>query len=72
MVGNDSHLQYQSICNNVQIYLQDQPLTLSFYLLSIEGVDVVLDMKWLRTLGPIHADFSIPPSYFSTITLQLL
>ncbi|XP_058742588.1 uncharacterized protein LOC131615102 [Vicia villosa] len=64
MVGNGSHLQCEGICNNVQILLQNKPFTLPFYLLPIEGADIVLGMAWLRTLGPIQADFSIPSLTF--------
>ncbi|XP_058753077.1 uncharacterized protein LOC131626262 [Vicia villosa] len=64
MVGNGSHLQCEGICNNVQIFLQNKPFTLPFYLLPIEGADIVLGMAWLRTLGPIQADFSIPSLTF--------
>ncbi|XP_058784061.1 uncharacterized protein LOC131658827 [Vicia villosa] len=74
MVGNGSHIQCQGICNNVQITLQDKPFHLPFYLLPIEGADVVLGMAWLRTLGPIQADFSIPSITFThqntSLTLQ--
>ncbi|XP_058755573.1 uncharacterized protein LOC131628770 [Vicia villosa] len=64
MVGNGSHLQCEGICSNVQILLQNKPFTLPFYLLPIEGADIVLGMAWLRTLGPIQADFSIPSLTF--------
>ncbi|XP_058775591.1 uncharacterized protein LOC131649859 [Vicia villosa] len=64
MVGNGSHLQCEGICNQVEISLQNKPFTLPFYLLPIEGADIVLGMAWLRTLGPIQADFSIPSLTF--------
>ncbi|XP_058757922.1 uncharacterized protein LOC131631166 [Vicia villosa] len=64
MVGNGSHLQCEGICNNVEIVLQNKPFHLPFYLLPIEGADIVLGMAWLRTLGPIQADFSIPSITF--------
>ncbi|XP_058783964.1 uncharacterized protein LOC131658715 [Vicia villosa] len=74
MVGNGSHLQCEGICNNVKLQLQEQHFHLPFYLLPIEGADVVLGMAWLRTLGTIQADFSIPSITFthnnSPITLQ--
>lgn len=65
MVRNESHLQCQGICNNVKISLQHKPFSLPFYLLPIEGANVVLGMVWLRTLGPIQADFTIPSLTFS-------
>ncbi|MCH83462.1 hypothetical protein A2U01_0004284 [Trifolium medium] len=65
MVGSGSHLHCQGICHDVPITLQDKLFCLPFYLLPIEGADVVLGMEWLRTLGPINADFSIPSITFS-------
>ncbi|XP_058746621.1 uncharacterized protein LOC131619549 [Vicia villosa] len=65
MVGNGSHLKCEGICNNVPITLQKELFHLPFYLLPIEGADVVLGMAWLRTLGPLQADFSIPSISFT-------
>ncbi|XP_058784354.1 uncharacterized protein LOC131659138 [Vicia villosa] len=65
MVGNGSHLKCEGICNNVPITLQTELFHLPFYLLPIEGADVVLGMAWLRTLGPLQADFSIPSISFT-------
>ena len=59
MVGNGNHLHCQGLCHNVPITLQDKLFQFPFYLFPIEGADVVLGMAWLRTLGPIQADFSI-------------
>jgi len=74
MVGNSSHLHCQGICHDVAINLQDIMFFLPFYLFPIVGTDVVLGMEWLRTLGPLQADFCIPSISFShgnqTITLQ--
>lgn len=65
MVGNGSHLECEWICNNVQIVLQNKPLNLPFYLLTIEGIDVFLGMAWLRTLGLIQAGFFISSITFN-------
>lgn len=64
VVGNGSHLQCEGIYNNLEILLQNKRFSLPFYLLPIEGVGIVLGMDWLRTLGPIQADFSIPSLTF--------
>jgi len=64
MVGNGSYLECQGTCRNVPITLQKANFDLPFYLILIQGVDVVLGMAWLRTLGPIQADFSIPSITF--------
>lgn len=59
MVGNGPHIR-SVLCPNVPITLQNNLFHIPFYLLPIEGADVVLVMEWLRQLGPISADFSIP------------
>jgi hypothetical protein len=74
MVGNGSRIQCSGFCPNVPLALQNTTFHVPFYLLPIEGADVVLGLKWLGTLGPILADFSIPSLSFThenlTITLH--
>jgi len=74
MVGNGAFIKCQGQCPSVNISLQTANFTIPFYLLPIEGVDVVLGIEWLRTLGSIQADFSIPNIAFTHqdqhITLQ--
>ena len=74
MVGNGAFIQCQGICPSVDISLQTSTFTIPFYLLPIERADVVLGIDWLRTLGPIKADFSISSIAFTyqnqPITLQ--
>jgi len=74
MVGNGAFIQCQGICPLVDISLQTFTFTIPFYLLPIEGANVVLGIEWLHTLGPIQAYFSIPSIAFThqnkQITLQ--
>jgi len=74
MVGNGAFIQCQGICPLVDISLQTSTFTISFYLLPIEGANVVLGIECLRTLGPTQAYFSIPSIAFThqnqQITLQ--
>jgi len=74
MVSNGAFIQYQGICPSVDISLQTLTFTIPFYLLPIEGRDVMLGIEWLRTLGPIKANFSIPSIAFNhqnqPVTLQ--
>ena len=37
--------------------LQKVPFAIDFFILPLEGYDVVLGTQWLRTLGPIQWDF---------------
>lgn len=64
MVGNGTHLQCSGLCPYVSITLENQLLVIPFYFVPIKGEDVMLGMEWLRTLGPLSADFSIPKLSF--------
>jgi hypothetical protein len=71
MVGNGAHITCSGKCPDVPIEIQGQEFVILFYLLSIEGADVVLGIEWLRTLGPIVADFAVPTMSFSHNKAQI-
>ncbi|XP_035836073.1 uncharacterized protein LOC118484192 [Helianthus annuus] len=64
MVGNGQFIHCRSYCPAVPLQLQKTSFTIPFFVLPIEGADVVLGIAWLRTLGSITADFSIPQICF--------
>ncbi|CAJ2638860.1 unnamed protein product [Trifolium pratense] len=64
MVGNGSHLECSGLCPDVPINIQNNLFHIPFYLLPIEGADVILGMEWWRNLVPLTADFSIPQISF--------
>lgn len=46
-------------CTNVKLLLQGIfPIVVDFYILPLEGYDIVLGTQWLRTLGQIKWDFA--------------
>ncbi|XP_050258944.1 uncharacterized protein LOC126703934 [Quercus robur] len=45
-------------CIGVQVWIQGVTLDIDFYLLPLEGYEVVLGAQWLRMLGMIEWDFS--------------
>ena len=65
MVRNGSHIQCDGLCSEVHINLQGHTFGIPFYLFPIAGVDVVLGMEWLQSLGTIIAEFSIPSITFT-------
>ena len=71
MVGNDAFITCQGICPEVQISLQNSVFTIPFYLLPIEGANVVIGIEWLCTLGPIQPDFAIPSMAFTHLNKQI-
>ncbi|XP_028113652.1 uncharacterized protein LOC114311688 [Camellia sinensis] len=57
-VASGERLSSAGKCREVPISLQGVPLTVDFYLLPLEGYELVLGTQWLQTLGPILWDFS--------------
>ncbi|GJU51708.1 putative nucleotidyltransferase, ribonuclease H [Tanacetum coccineum] len=65
MIGNGTFLHCTGQCPNINLRLSDTSFSISPYVFPIEGVDVVLGMSWLSTLGPVKADFSVPQLTFN-------
>ncbi|XP_076903968.1 uncharacterized protein LOC143559194 [Bidens hawaiensis] len=65
MVGNGDHLYCEGVCPALNIALQETTFTVPVFILPVEGADVILGLAWLRTLGPVLADFSIPQLTFN-------
>ncbi|KAL4555486.1 hypothetical protein LXL04_038106 [Taraxacum kok-saghyz] len=68
MVGNGAQLQCTGFCRDTQLQLDHTIFTVPLFILPIEGADLVLGMAWLRTLGTVVADFSIPQMTFPLTT----
>ncbi|KAK9058307.1 hypothetical protein SSX86_023148 [Deinandra increscens subsp. villosa] len=64
MVGNGEHIPCSGYCPNVSVQLRKANFTIPFYILPVEGADVILGIAWLGTLGRLSADFSIPEISF--------
>ncbi|XP_076922178.1 uncharacterized protein LOC143583878 [Bidens hawaiensis] len=60
MVGNGDFIHCQGHCPEVPIQLQKANFIIPFFIFPVQGADVVLGISWLRTLGSITADFSVP------------
>lgn len=58
MVASGEKLESSGKCTNNELVLQGVLMIVDFYLLPLEGYDVVLGTQWLSTLGPIEWDFS--------------
>lgn len=71
MVGNGDFLQCDGLCTDVPLMLQKQRFLVPLYLLLIQGADVVLGMTWLRTLGTVLSNFSVPSMTFTHNSQQI-
>ncbi|XP_062118768.1 uncharacterized protein LOC133832416 [Humulus lupulus] len=61
-MGNGQFLTCSSQCQQVELILQGHQFVVDLFVLPIWGLDVVLGMQWLRTLGPClhnHKDLTI-------------
>ncbi|GJT97471.1 ty3-gypsy retrotransposon protein [Tanacetum coccineum] len=64
MVGNGQFIHCYEYCPDVTLQLQKTKFTILFFVLPVEGADVVLGISWLGALGTITADFSVPQISF--------
>jgi len=51
-------------CLEVPLTIPTNTLTIPFYLLPIQGADVVLGAQWLQTLGPFVSGYTVPSMQF--------
>jgi hypothetical protein len=72
-VANGQLVPSPGKCQAVNLKLQDFSFSTEFFVLPLAGCQVVLGVKWLRTLGPILWDFEKLTMQFSFLnkTIQL-
>ncbi|KAH9745476.1 hypothetical protein KPL70_004085 [Citrus sinensis] len=59
LVASGEKLYSPGKCTNVKLNLQGVSMMGDFYLLTLEGYEIVLGTQWLWTLGPIWWDFAM-------------
>ena len=64
LIANGSKIKSLGQCENVPISLGAQLIRFDFYILTLNGVDAVLGVNWLQTLGPILWDFKVNSMIF--------
>ena len=57
-VGNGEELQCNQVCMDVSVQIQKHDFKVDFHVLPIRGADVVLEVQWLKFLGPILTDYT--------------
>jgi len=57
VVVNGSKIKSPGQCQNVPITMGNQLIHIDIYILTLNGVDAILGVNWLQTLGPILWDF---------------
>lgn len=64
IMGNGAHLECFGLCPGVPLLILTHTFHTPFYLLYIQGADVVLGVQWLQTIGPFISDYTIPEMQF--------
>lgn len=64
-IANGDVIKSEGCFCNVTFKVQGETFNTIFYLLPLEGCEVVLGIKWLGTLGPITWDFSKLTMHFT-------
>ena len=57
MVGNEATFQCEGMCAAVPVRIQKHVCLVDFFVLSIQGADLVLGVQLLQLLGPILLDY---------------
>ena len=58
MVDNSSVLDCRQLYSATTLFIQDHPFTVTLRILLLSCADVVLEVEWLRTLGPIITNYT--------------
>ena len=60
MVVDENEIEKVGKCHKVKLQIQEYNLESSFYIIPLRGVDVVLVVQWLQTLGTYSANHQKP------------
>lgn len=64
-VANGEQIPGSGVCNNVRIMKDDQSFLVNLSVIPLAGFELILGVKWLRTLGAILWDFTALTMRFS-------
>ncbi|KAD6453982.1 hypothetical protein E3N88_08688 [Mikania micrantha] len=58
LVGSGERLPCTGLAKQVPLVIQQHTIIVDFYVLPLQGWDIVLGVSWLSTLGPVITDYS--------------
>lgn len=58
LIGNEAILQNEGCVRNLKVRIQGTEVTTNFYVLPLEGTEMVFRVAWMATLGLVTMDFS--------------
>ncbi|KAF5775135.1 putative nucleotidyltransferase, Ribonuclease H [Helianthus annuus] len=59
LVGSGDRLLCSGIARKVELIVQNHSIVVDFYVLPLQGWDMVLGVSWLATLGPVVTDYKL-------------
>ncbi|XP_021986733.1 uncharacterized protein LOC110883233 [Helianthus annuus] len=72
LVGSGERLPCSGLAKTVELVIQGHPIVVDFYVLPLQGCDMVLGVSWLATLGPVITDYSTSVFEFSLNGKQVI
>ncbi|XP_077215880.1 uncharacterized protein LOC143850523 [Tasmannia lanceolata] len=57
-VGNGQFLTCQGMCSNIRIGIENHSLITNLFIISLQGVDIILGVQRLQQLGPVTTDYN--------------
>ena len=58
MVGNGNEIECPQRCTGVVIHVQVQAFTVDLHVLPLCGADLMLEVQWLKSLGPVFTNYN--------------
>ena len=55
-VANGERLQSSGVCRAVRVIIGGEPFNIDTFVIPLEGYELVLGYRWLRSLGSFHWD----------------
>ena len=65
MVGNNHHLDCHHVCEAIAINIHDIIFIVDLHNLLLCGANIVLDVQWLKSLGPVLTNYNVLSMKFS-------
>ncbi|KAK1423204.1 hypothetical protein QVD17_18500 [Tagetes erecta] len=72
LVGSGERLPCSGLARAVELVIQGHSIVVDFYVLPLQGWDMVLGVSWLATLGPVITDYSKSTFEFSLNEQQII
>lgn len=58
MIGNGGTIECNTKCPSIPILIQGYSFSIDLYQLPIGGANIILEVQWLKLLGPVTTDYA--------------